>query len=189
MILWLVITHKDDFCERQPSPAKSTNFSDDLPLFANANVIVLSCCVFLCSLVFRYEEVRQEGRRCTQEGGEFKSFSFMSERPRMGHPSFKPWRCTDRDPWRGGGVPGVGMASSYGTTRTGARQFPPRHPREPRKSNLQHVEKQSLQPHPWLQRQTARKDRYGSWLCSSLQKCGLDFFCQCFRVGLQLSWQ
>ena len=74
-ILWRVITYKDNFCERQPSPIWSTYFSDDWPLFANTNVIVLSCCVFLCSLDFRYEQIWKETPRCTQEGGEFKSFS------------------------------------------------------------------------------------------------------------------
>jgi len=29
MILWRVITHKDDFCERQPSPTRITNLLDD----------------------------------------------------------------------------------------------------------------------------------------------------------------
>jgi hypothetical protein len=28
-ILWRVITHKDDFCERQPSPTRTTNLLDD----------------------------------------------------------------------------------------------------------------------------------------------------------------
>ena len=29
MILWHVIAHMDDFCERQPSPTRTTNFSND----------------------------------------------------------------------------------------------------------------------------------------------------------------
>ena len=107
----------------------------------------------------------------------------MNERPQVEHPSFESWWYTDRNPLRRAGVPSAEMASSSGTTRRGARRFPPRHPRELWESSLQLVEKHSLQPYLRLRRRIARKDRYGCWICSGLESCGLDFFCRCCQIG------
>ena len=50
MILWSVITHKNDFCERRPSPARITNSRTADLYLTNSHITILSsCCVFLCS--------------------------------------------------------------------------------------------------------------------------------------------
>ena len=62
-ILWSVITHKNDFCERQPCLTRTTNsWTADL-VFTN---IILPSVWFVCCNVF--QEHRKEGVGSTQEG-------------------------------------------------------------------------------------------------------------------------
>ena len=42
MILWSVITHKNDFCERQPCPTRTTNSWTANLVFANSHIILPS---------------------------------------------------------------------------------------------------------------------------------------------------
>ena len=64
-ILWSVITHKNDFCERQPCPTRTTNsWTADL-VFTNSHIILPSVW-FVCCNVF--QEHRKEGVGSTQEG-------------------------------------------------------------------------------------------------------------------------
>ena len=48
-ILWSVITHKNDFCERQPCPARTTNSRMADLIFTNSHIILLSVW-FVCLL-------------------------------------------------------------------------------------------------------------------------------------------
>ena len=73
--LWSVITYKDDFCERQPCPARTTNSRTANFGFTNYSCNSFECLVsFVCSNV-RYQERREEVLECIQEGDgvEFKS--------------------------------------------------------------------------------------------------------------------
>ena len=49
MILWSVITHKNDFCERQPCPTRTTNSRTADLIFTNSHIILPSVW-FVCSL-------------------------------------------------------------------------------------------------------------------------------------------
>ena len=164
MILWRVITHKDDFYERQPSTARTTDFSHGWPLFANTNIIISICCVFLCF----FSGMRKSRRKLHGALKKVGSSSHSRERTNIYDWTTPPSSHddapteTDEEQVESQRLEG---ASSPGTTRGGTRRLSPRHSREPRDPSLQHAEKQNLQPHPWLQWRTTRKDRYGCWFC------------------------
>ena len=63
-ILWSVITHKNDFCERQPCPTRTTNSRTADLIFTNSHIILPSVW-FVCCNVF--QEHRKEGVGSTQE--------------------------------------------------------------------------------------------------------------------------
>ena len=66
MILWSVITHKNDFCERQPCPTRTTNSWTAYLVFTNSHIILPSVwlvCLLQCLSGTSEGRCREQSRR------------------------------------------------------------------------------------------------------------------------------